>query len=56
MDVNRAKGWLVVCSQMNVTRGGVFFVCRCYDYSYFMLGLEVAREVAFETFKGPMER
>jgi hypothetical protein len=25
---------------MNVTRGGVFFVCRCYDYSCFMLGLE----------------
>jgi hypothetical protein len=42
MDIRRVKCWLVACSQMNVTRGGVFFVYMCYDYSCFMLGQEVA--------------
>jgi len=42
MDINKAQCWLVVCNQMDVTKGGVFFVCKCYDCSYFMLGLKLA--------------
>ncbi len=55
MDASKAQSQLVVCSQMDVTRGGVFLFIGVMILPISCQDQRQQVEVAFETFKGPME-